>query len=107
MKVFARSMLIAAVVEAPLMLALVGSQANATAQPWLALTWFHVIPLSIFTYAWMAAFGHGSPPYGPLILWHSLVWVFTYVVQVTITAAIVFPLVSYSSRRGASGSYGT
>jgi hypothetical protein len=68
MKVVSRSMLIAAIVEAPLMLALVGSQAHATAQPWLALTWLHVIPLSIFTYAWMAAFGHGPPPYGPFIL---------------------------------------
>lgn len=94
-------MLIAAVVEAPLMLALLSSHASATAQPRLALTWFHVIPLSIFTYAWMAAFGHGPPPYGPLILWHSLFWAFAYVAQVIIIAAIVFPLVSYSSRRGA------
>ena len=100
-------MLIAAIVEAPLMLALVGSQTHATAQPWLALTWLHVIPLSIFTYAWMAAFGHGPPPYGPLILWHGLFWAFVYVVQVIITAVIVFPLVTYGSRRGASGSHGT
>ena len=103
MKVFSRSMLIAAVVEVPLILALVGSQAHATAQPWLALTWLHVIPLSICTYVWMAAFGHGSPPYGPLALWHGLFWALIYVAQVIITAAIVFPLVSYSSKREALG----
>ena len=80
-------LLTAALVEAPLLIALV-----QTKFIWVPLVWYHFGSLAAVTALWLLLFGHGSPSFGPQWFWNCIQLGFIYLLQVPIAALLIFLL---------------
>ena len=60
-----------------------------------AALYYNIIPLSLTSFIWLLAFGHGAPSIGPLWLWHAVTLLMVFLLQVAITTFLVNRVASW------------
>jgi len=88
-----RALLFASLLEVPpFILLLTSASKNDSSTVLTAVTWYHIVPLSILSFGWLSMFGHGSPSIGGLRLWHGGFALATFLIQVALISPLVFAL---------------
>jgi hypothetical protein len=76
----------------PFILLLTSASKNDGSAVFTAVTWYHIVPLSILSFGWLGLFGHGAPSIGGLRLWQGGFALATFLIQVALISPLVFAI---------------
>jgi hypothetical protein len=95
-----KALITACVLEVPLLTILVGGGQGDLQKSSLVsiVVWYHLIPLAIISWGFLALFGHGEPSLGNVSLWKMLYWFATFALQVALTTPLILLFINLLER---------